>query len=107
MAQRTESSKTMNNNKDMEDNKKTWSGRFNNHYPPWWNLSASVNFDQRLAEYDIKDRWRTQMLRTRNYQYRRFQRHTTRLATILEEIRNQQFSWLLEQEDVHLNMKND
>lgn len=97
-----------NNKKDMEDNKKTWSGRFNEPVSALVErYTASVNFDQRLAEYDIQGSLaHAQMLSEQGIiSTDDFSAIQHGLQQILEEIRNQQFSWLLEQEDVHLNIE--
>ncbi|WP_394808724.1 argininosuccinate lyase [Nitrosomonas sp.] len=93
---------------EKENNKKNWSGRFNE---PVSSLvaryTASVGFDQRLAEYDIQGSLaHAQMLAEqgiiRNEDLFDIQQG---LNQIRDEIRNQQFTWLLELEDVHLNIE--
>ncbi len=103
-------SNTMDNNSvlEKENNKKNWSGRFNE---PVSSLvaryTASVGFDQRLAEYDIQGSLaHAQMLAEqgiiRNEDLLDIQQG---LNQIRDEIHNQQFTWLLELEDVHLNIE--
>ncbi|WP_292993589.1 argininosuccinate lyase [Nitrosomonas sp.] len=93
---------------EKENNKKNWSGRFNE---PVSSLvaryTASVGFDQRLAEYDIQGSLaHAQMLAEqgiiRNEDLLDIQQG---LNQIRDEIHNQQFTWLLELEDVHLNIE--
>ena len=93
---------------EKENNKKNWSGRFNE---PVSSLvaryTASVGFDQRLAEYDIQGSLaHAQMLAEqgiiRSEDLFDIQQG---LNQIRDEIRNQQFTWLLELEDVHLNIE--
>lgn len=93
----------------MENNKKTWSGRFNE---PVSDLveryTASVDFDQRLAEYDIQGSLaHAQMLSAQgiisNEDWLTIEQG---LHQIRKEIRNNQFIWLQALEDVHLNIEN-
>lgn len=92
----------------MDNNKKTWSGRFNepvSHLVARY--TASVSFDQRLAEYDIQGSCaHAQMLSAQGII------SPTDLAAIeqglnqiQEEIRSGKFVWLQELEDVHLNIE--
>lgn len=103
-------SNTMDNNSalEKENNKKTWSGRFNEPVSALVaRYTASVGFDQRLAEYDIQGSLaHAQMLAEQgiisNEDLRDIQQGLDRIH---DEIRNQQFTWLLELEDVHLNIE--
>lgn len=93
---------------EKENNKKTWSGRFNEPVSALVaRYTASVGFDQRLAEYDIQGSLaHAQMLTEQgiisNEDLLDIQQG---LNQIRDEIRNQQFIWLLELEDVHLNIE--
>ena len=103
-------SNTMDNNSalEKENNKKTWSGRFNEPVSALVaRYTASVGFDQRLAEYDIQGSLaHAQMLAEQGIISREDWRDIQQgLNRIRDEIRNQQFTWLLELEDVHLNIE--
>ncbi|MBL0010455.1 MAG: argininosuccinate lyase [Nitrosomonas sp.] len=93
---------------EKENNKKTWSGRFNEPVSALVaRYTASVGFDQRLAEYDILGSLaHAQMLAEQgiisNEDLADIQKG---LNQIRNEIHNQQFTWLLELEDVHLNIE--
>ena len=92
----------------MQDKSKAWSGRFNEPVAELVKrYTASVEFDQRLAEFDIQGSLaHPQMLREQGIisaeDVAAIQRG---LAEILEEIRAGQFEWLLDLEDVHLNIE--
>ncbi|PXW87276.1 argininosuccinate lyase [Nitrosomonas sp. Nm84] len=98
----------MDNNSASDSNKKTWSGRFNEPVSELvQRYTASITFDRRLAEYDIQGSLaHAQMLAVQgiisNEDLTAIQRG---LQQIRDEIRNQQFTWLLELEDVHLNIE--
>ena len=97
-----------NDKKDMEDSNKTWSGRFSEPVSELVKrYTASVNFDQRLAEHDIQGSLaHAQMLSEQGIiSSSDFHAIQQGLQQILEEIRNRQFPWLLELEDVHLNIE--
>lgn len=92
----------------MEDKNKTWSGRFNEPVSQLvQRYTASVNFDKRLAEYDIQgSRAHAQMLSTQGII------SAEDLAVIeqgLNEIHNEikggAFEWSVTLEDVHLNIE--
>ena len=95
-------------NSAVENNKKTWSGRFNEPVSELVErYTASIGFDQRLAEYDIQGSLaHAQMLATQG-----IISHADRMAIeqglnqIREEIRNHQFVWQQALEDVHLNIE--
>lgn len=103
-------SNTMDNNSalEKENNKKTWSGRFNEPVSALVaRYTASVGFDQRLAEYDIQGSLaHAQMLAEQGIISKEDLGDIQKgLNQIRDEIRNQQFIWLLELEDVHLNIE--
>ncbi|MGY1489193.1 argininosuccinate lyase [Methylobacillus pratensis] len=87
---------------------KTWSGRFNEPVAELVKqYTASVGFDYRLAEYDIQGSLaHSRMLGAQGIIS---QDDVTKieqgLGEILEEIRNGEFTWLLDLEDVHLNIE--
>ncbi len=92
----------------MEDNKKTWSGRFNEPVSELVErYTASVSFDCRLAEYDIKgSRAHAQMLENSGIINRDDLQAIERgLDLIRDEIRNGEFLWRQELEVVHLNIE--
>ncbi len=87
---------------------KTWSGRFREpvaelvkHY------SASVEFDQRLADFDIRGSLaHARMLRASSVLSAKDLADIERgLADIRDEIQRGQFAWSVDQEDVHLNIE--
>ena len=91
-----------------ENNEKKWSGRFNepvSHLVARY--TASVSFDQRLAEYDIQgSRAHAQMLATQGIiSPADLAAIEQGLNQIQEEIRNGNFVWQQELEDVHLNIE--
>src|SRR5690606_14087910 len=91
-----------------ENASKTWSGRFSE---PGSELvkryTASVDFDKRLAEFDIAGSLaHARMLRAVNVLTATDLADIERgMAQILDEIRNGSFKWSLDQEDVHLNIE--
>ncbi len=92
----------------MEKDKKTWSGRFSEPVALLvQRYTASVGFDYRLAEYDIQGSLaHARMLAaTGIIQPVDLAAIEHGLTQIREEIRNGQFEWKLEQEDVHLNIE--
>lgn len=98
----------MTNNSLSESTKKTWSGRFNEPVSELvQRYTASVGFDRRLAEYDIQGSLaHAQMLAAQGIiSDEDLTAIRQGLHQIREEIRNQQFTWLLELEDVHLNIE--
>jgi argininosuccinate lyase len=92
----------------MQDKSKAWSGRFNEPVAELVKrYTASVEFDQRLAEFDIQGSLaHARMLGAQgiiaNEDVAAIERG---LAEILEEIRTGRFEWLLDLEDVHLNIE--
>ena len=92
----------------IENTSKNWSGRFNEpvaelvkHY------TASVGFDQRLAEFDIQGSLaHARMLGAQGIiSTADVQAIEHGLNEILQEIQSGSFAWLLELEDVHLNIE--
>ncbi|MDP1559413.1 MAG: argininosuccinate lyase [Nitrosomonas sp.] len=98
----------MEKNSSVENNKKTWSGRFNEPVSQLvQRYTASISFDKRLAEYDIQGSIaHAQMLSAKkiisNEDLIAIEQG---LNQIYDEIQNDQFVWLLELEDVHLNIE--
>ncbi|AKH37068.1 MULTISPECIES: argininosuccinate lyase [Nitrosomonas] len=92
----------------VEMNAKTWSGRFNEPVTQLvQRYTASINFDKRLAEYDIQGSLaHAQMLSSvgiiNSIDLVAIEQG---LSQILEEIRNNRFEWQIELEDVHLNIE--
>ena len=92
----------------VEMNVKTWSGRFNEPVTQLvQRYTASINFDKRLAEYDIQGSLaHAQMLSSvgiiNSVDLAAIEQG---LSQILEEIRNNRFEWQIELEDVHLNIE--
>ncbi|SDW04939.1 argininosuccinate lyase [Nitrosomonas communis] len=92
----------------VEMNAKTWSGRFNEPVTQLvQRYTASINFDKRLAEYDIQGSLaHAQMLSSvgiiNSVDLVAIEQG---LSQILEEIRNNRFEWQIELEDVHLNIE--
>ncbi|MDH5480521.1 MAG: argininosuccinate lyase [Nitrosomonas sp.] len=98
----------MEKNSSVENNKKTWSGRFNE---PVSDLvkryTASVSFDYKLAEYDIQGSLaHATMLSAQGIiSNEDLTAIENGLNQILGEIHNKQFVWSLDLEDVHLNIE--
>ncbi|SNX58994.1 argininosuccinate lyase [Nitrosomonas ureae] len=91
-----------------ENHKNTWSGRFNEPVSTLVErYTASVDFDQRLAEYDIQGSLaHAQMLAEQGIiSNEDFTAIRHGLYQIRDEIRLHQFTWLQELEDVHLNIE--
>ncbi|MCB5185675.1 argininosuccinate lyase [Methylobacillus gramineus] len=91
-----------------ENPSKTWSGRFNEPVAELVKkYTASVSFDQRLAEFDIQGSLaHARMLGAQGIiSHEDVARIEQGLADILQEIRDGQFEWLLDLEDVHLNIE--
>ncbi|WP_334108048.1 argininosuccinate lyase [Methylobacillus sp.] len=87
---------------------KTWSGRFNEPVAELVKqYTASVGFDYRLAEYDIQGSLaHSRMLGAQGIiSQEDVARIEQGLNEILEEIRRGEFIWLLDLEDVHLNIE--
>ena len=99
----------MEDNSSLKNNEKTWSGRFNEPVSELVaRYTASIDFDQRLAEYDIQGSLaHAQMLSSQGILSEDdLDAIEQGLRQIRDEIRNRQFTWLLELEDVHLNIEN-
>lgn len=92
----------------MQDKSKAWSGRFNEPVAELVKrYTASVEFDQRLAEFDIQGSLaHARMLGAQGIigtdDVVAIEKG---LGEILEEIRAGRFEWLLDLEDVHLNIE--
>ncbi|MEQ1601526.1 MAG: argininosuccinate lyase [Methylophilaceae bacterium] len=92
----------------MQDKSKAWSGRFNEPVAELVKrYTASVSFDQRLAEVDIQGSLaHAHMLGAQNIiSASDVAAIENGLDEILQEIRNGEFEWLLDLEDVHLNIE--
>jgi argininosuccinate lyase len=92
----------------MQDKSKGWSGRFNEPVAELVKrYTASVEFDQRLAEFDIQGSLaHARMLGVQGIIDKTDVVAIERgLSEILQEIRAGQFEWLLDLEDVHLNIE--
>ena len=91
-----------------KEKSKTWSGRFNEPVAELVKkYTASVSFDQRLAEFDIQGSLaHAHMLGAQGIISKTDVEAIERgLAEILQEIRNGSFEWSLDLEDVHLNIE--
>jgi len=91
-----------------QDNAKTWSGRFNEPVAELVKrYTASVSFDQRLAEFDIQGSLaHSRMLGAQGIiSLDDVASIHQGLNEILQEIRSGKFEWLLDLEDVHLNIE--
>ena len=94
--------------KQTQNNKTTWSGRFNEPVAELVKrYTASVDFDQRLALFDIQGSLaHAQMLAACNIISTQDLNDIQRgLAQIENEIISGEFDWLLDLEDVHLNIE--
>ena len=92
----------------MQDKSKGWSGRFNEPVAELVKrYTASVEFDQRLAEFDIQGSLaHARMLGAQGIIAAGDVAAIEKgLGEILEEIRAGRFEWLLDLEDVHLNIE--
>jgi argininosuccinate lyase len=92
----------------MQDKSKAWSGRFNEPVAELVKrYTASVGFDQRLAEVDIQGSLaHAHMLGAQNIiSTADVSAIEKGLGEILQEIRSGNFEWLLDLEDVHLNIE--
>jgi len=92
----------------MQDKSKTWSGRFNEPVAELVKrYTASVEFDRRLAEYDVQGSLaHARMLGAQGIiSLDDVAAIEGGLAEILQEIRAGQFAWSLDLEDVHLNIE--
>jgi argininosuccinate lyase len=102
----TAKDKTRSNSKPASA--KTWSGRFSEPVDDLVKrFTASVGFDQRLAEFDIQGSLaHARMLRaTGIISADDLEAIERGLAAILEEIRDGSFPWSVDLEDVHLNIE--
>ncbi|GKS69252.1 argininosuccinate lyase [Nitrosomonas sp. PY1] len=98
----------MNSNNSQQNNKKTWSGRFTEPVSELVErYTASVPFDYRLAEYDIQGSLaHAKMLSIQGIISNSDQVAIEQgLTQIRDEIRNNEFTWQLALEDVHLNIE--
>jgi len=96
------------NNKSKQGQPKTWSGRFNEPVAELVKrYTASVSFDQRLAEFDIQGSLaHARMLGAQGIiSAVDVKAIETGLSEILQEIQSGKFEWLLDLEDVHLNIE--
>ncbi|MCE9633099.1 MAG: argininosuccinate lyase [Methylophilales bacterium] len=87
---------------------KVWSGRFSEPVDALVKrYTASVNFDKRLAEFDIQGSLaHASMLAAQNIiSNEDLASIKSGMAEILDEIRAGKFEWLLDLEDVHLNIE--
>jgi argininosuccinate lyase len=87
---------------------KAWSGRFAEAVDSLTQrFNASVGFDQRLAEYDIRGSLaHARMLARRGIISAGDLADIERgMAQVLDEIRSGRFDWKLEREDVHFNIE--
>ncbi len=92
----------------VENNSKTWSGRFNEPVSQLvQRYTASVSFDKKLAEYDIQGSLAHAHMLSSVGILSQDDLAAIRqgLSQILEEIRNNVFDWQIELEDVHLNIE--
>ena len=93
---------------NMQDKSKAWSGRFSEPVDALVKrYTASVSFDKRLAEFDIQGSLaHANMLATQGIISKDDLKAIQRgMAEILDEIRSGKFEWLLDLEDVHLNIE--
>jgi argininosuccinate lyase len=87
---------------------KAWSGRFSEPIDRLTQrFNASVDFDQRLAEYDIQGSLAHARMLSRVGVLSATDLTAIELgmAQILEEVRNGTFAWSIEREDVHFNIE--
>ena len=105
----TDSTLPDNNTQNQFDNKaKAWSARFNE---PVSDLvkryTASVNFDKRLAAFDIQGSLAHAEMLTHVgvISQEDLQQIQGGMATIIKEIEAGEFTWSLDLEDVHLNIE--
>jgi len=99
---------TQNSKPDTGSQSKIWSGRFSVPIAESVKAyTASVQFDRRLAEFDIKGSLaHAQMLNEAGLiSPGDLQAIQSGMATLLDEVRSGQFPWNLDDEDVHLNIE--
>lgn len=93
---------------DKPKQNKAWSGRFNEPVSELVKrYTASVDFDKRLAAFDIQGSLaHSKMLGTQGIiSQEDVAKIAQGLNEILQEIQSGQFEWLLDLEDVHLNIE--
>jgi argininosuccinate lyase len=101
-------STTPKNSASIENANATWSGRFEEPVSELvQRYTASVNFDQRLAEYDIQGSLAHARMLAAGHIIGAddLAAIESGLGQILNEIRRREFAWKLELEDVHLNIE--
>ncbi len=99
---------TQNGKPDTGSPSKVWSGRFSVPIAESVKAyTASVQFDRRLAEFDIQGSLaHAQMLSEAGLiTPADLQAIQSGMATLLEEVRGGRFPWNLDDEDVHLNIE--
>ncbi len=92
----------------MSDNKKLWDGRFTESTDEFVEaFTASVYFDQRLAQYDIQGSiaHATMLQEAGVLSAQECQQIVTGLKDILDDIEQGQFDWSVQLEDVHMNVE--
>ena len=95
-------------NNSLDNKSQSWSGRFNEPVAELVKkYTASVSFDKRLAEFDIQGSLaHAQMLAAQGIiSAEDVKKIEQGLAEILAEIHAGKFEWLLDLEDVHLNIE--
>ena len=95
-------------NNSLDNKSQSWSGRFSEPVAELVKqYTASVNFDQRLAEFDIQGSLaHAHMLGAQGIiSVEDVKKIEQGLAEILAEIYAGKFEWLLDLEDVHLNIE--
>jgi argininosuccinate lyase len=93
---------------NKEETSKLWGGRFSEPTDSFvQRFTASVQFDQRMAEQDVQGSLaHASMLHSIGVlTAAELTLIEDGLARILEEIRQQQFAWSIELEDVHMNIE--
>ncbi|MEM8563297.1 MAG: argininosuccinate lyase [Pseudomonadota bacterium] len=93
---------------DEKDTSKLWGGRFQEATDLFvQRFTASVEFDRRLARQDITGSLaHAGMLHASGVlTAKEYQTIQSGLTQILKEIEHDQFEWLLEREDVHMNIE--
>jgi argininosuccinate lyase len=101
-------SKNKQTSSSLNAKNEAWSGRFNEPVAELVKrYTASVNFDKRLAEYDIQGSLaHAKMLATQSIiSNDDFVAIEKGLAEVAQEIQSGEFEWLLDLEDVHLNIE--
>ncbi len=101
-------SKNKQTSSSLNAKNEAWSGRFNEPVAELVKrYTASVNFDKRLAEYDIQGSIaHAKMLAAQSIISKEdFTAIEKGLAEVAGEIQSGQFEWLLDLEDVHLNIE--